>query len=212
MKLDRLFLPTKRFRIRRMRAFLEEFRPGTDDRILDVGGTDVNWRLIGYGGPVVLLNLQPPEQVPGLPANLQYVQGNGTRLPYRDRAFEIGFSNSVIEHLHTWERQERFAAEIRRVSDALWVQTPARWFPIEPHHLAPFVHFLPKRWQRHLIRNFTPYGWFVRPSQEHVDNLLREYRLLSYREMKALFPDCEIRRERFAGLAKSYVAVRPRGH
>ena len=34
---------------------------------------------------------------------------------------------------------------------------------------------------------------------------------LTFREFKALFPDCEIRRERFLGLTKSYVAVRRRG-
>ena len=29
--------------------------------------------------------------------------------------------------------------------------------------------------------------------------------------MRALFPDCELRRERFFGLTKSYVAVRRAG-
>ena len=35
--------------------------------------------------------------------------------------------------------------------------------------------------------------------------------LLDGREMRALFPDCEIRRERFLGLTKSYVAIRTSG-
>jgi len=47
-----------------------------------------------------------------------------------------------------------------------------------------------------------------RPNQQQVDALVDEYRLLDYREMRELFPDCEIRRERFLGLTKSYVAVR----
>jgi hypothetical protein len=37
---------------------------------------------------------------------------------------------------------------------------------------------------------------------------LRETRLLSHADMREFFPDCEIRRERFLGLTKSYIAVR----
>jgi Methyltransferase domain len=207
----RLFLPVTRFRRRRMAKFLETFQPMPSTRILDVGGTDVNWRLIGFPGELVLLNLRVPAELNGLPPNVRYVQGDGTALGFPDRSFDIGFSNSVIEHLENFERQRLFADELRRVGRDLWVQTPARWFPIEPHHLAPLIHFLPKRWQRRLVRNFTPYGWVVRPTQEHVDSLITEYRLVTYREMRALFPDCEIRRERVLGLTKSYIAIRRSG-
>ena len=113
-----------------------------------------------------------------------------------------------LEYLGTWERQQAFARELRRVGRGLWVQTPARSFPVEPHLLALFVHWLPLRWQRRLVRNFTGWGLLTRPSQERVDRFLTETRLLGSAEMEALFPDCEIRRERFLGLTKAYVAVR----
>ena len=54
----------------------------------------------------------------------------------------------------------------------------------------------------------TLYGLVAKPSREEVDALIDEYRLLSYREMRVLFPDAEIRRERFLLMPKSYVAVR----
>jgi len=168
----------------------------------------LNWNLVGYPGPVVLANIVPIEHVGAMPANIEYVQADGTNLPFGDGEFSIAFSNSVIEHLHTFEKQQAFAAEIRRAAGRIWVQTPARSFPIEPHYLAPIVHYLPKSWQRRLIRNFTLYGWIARPSQETVNELVDECRLLNYDEMKALFPDCEIRRERVLGLTKSYVALR----
>jgi len=42
-----------------------------------------------------------------------------------------------------------------------------------------------------------------------VDAFLAEVRLLTYREMQQLFPDCRIERERFLWLfTKSYIAVR----
>jgi hypothetical protein len=94
------------------------------------------------------------------------------------------------------------------VGRKLWVQTPARGFFIEPHLLAPFIHWLPIRWQRRLIRNFTPWGWFNRPTAVQVEDLLAEVRLLTRAEMEVLFPDCEILEEKFLGLTKSYVAVR----
>ena len=90
----------------------------------------------------------------------------------------------------------------------LWVQTPARGFPIEPHLMTPFLHYLPLAWRRRLLRNFSVWGWIARPSQKAVEDFLRQTRLLGYQEMRELFPDCEIRRERFLGLTKSYVAVR----
>ena len=53
------------------------------------------------------------------------------------------YSNSVIEHLHEFDQQKRFADEVRRVGRKLWVQTPARGFFVEPHLITPFIHYLP---------------------------------------------------------------------
>jgi hypothetical protein len=54
----------------------------------------------------------------------------------------------------------------------------------------------------------------MKPTPAQIHALLDEYRLLSYGELRDLFPDAEIRRERFMLLTKSYVAVRraPRGN
>jgi hypothetical protein len=48
----------------------------------------------------------------------------------------------------------------------------------------------------------------TKPSPAQVTGFLDEVRLLSYREMQELFPDCEIHREKIMGFTKSYVAVR----
>ena len=78
----------------------------------------------------------------------------------------------------------------------------------EPHLLAPFIHFLPLSWQRRLVRNFTLWGWATRPSQASVDRMLGGLHLLDGATFRDLFPDCEIRRERFLGFTKAFVAVR----
>jgi hypothetical protein len=199
---------TDRFRRRRMAAFVREFRPTSAQSILDVGGTPTNWGFVDVRSEIVLLNPTVPDHHDHLPSNIRWNAGDGCDLHYEDDAFDICFSNSTIEHVHTYSNQERFASEVRRVGRSYYVQTPARAFPFEPHWLGFFIHWLPRTWQRRLARWTTLYGLVVKPGRDQVDALVDEYRLLSYREMRRLFPDGEIRRERFLLVPKSYVAVR----
>lgn len=198
------------FRRQRMRRLLKLLNPAPRAKILDVGGLPAFWTETEIDAAITLLNL--PGNDPPL-SNLQprpfaFVMGDGCALPFADRTFDIVFSNSAIEHVGTWERQQAFAAEARRVGRALWVQTPAREFFVEPHLIAPVIHWLPRSLQRRLIRNFTLRGWIERPGPKEVDAFLAEVRLLTLAEMKSLFPDCTILRERFFGLTKSYIALR----
>jgi hypothetical protein len=197
------------FRKRRLGLFRQmiPITPGT--RILDVGGNPWFWNDLGVPSKVTLLNPEPfPEEVVRQYCNFDFVTADGCRLPYADRSFDVGFSNSAIEHVGAYERQRAFASEIRRVGRALWVQTPAREFPVEPHLMAPFFQYLPPWLQRRTLRHLTIFGLLTKPGPPQVEQFLREVRLLRYREMRALFPDCEIRRERALGLTKSYVAIR----
>lgn len=184
----RLFLATDRFRKRRMRAFVGEFAPTSETRILDVGGTPTNWRFVKVPSEIVLLNLAAPDVEEVLPSHMRWEIGDGCDLTYGDDAFDICFSNSTIEHLHEFENQRKFAREIRRVAPQYYVQTPARSFPFEPHWLGFFIHWLPENWQRKVARWGTLYGLVAKPSAEQVERLVDEYRLLSFREMRELFP------------------------
>ena len=190
-----------------MEAFLATFQPTPQTRILDVGGTTYNWKLIDSKLPVTLLNLGPFAPG-GREPNFTAVQGSGTQLAFPDASFDIVFSNSVIEHVGSLDEQKSFARELRRVGRRIWVQTPARSFFFEPHLLTPFIHFLPLCWQRRLIRNFTVWGWITRPSAAAVEQVLARLRLLDYATVRELFPDCEVHRERFLGFTKAFVAVR----
>lgn len=215
MSIHRLYAAVSpHLRRRRMRQFMTRIAPRAGERILDVGGTSWIWDELSVPSAITLLNTVPPEGPPparsdGRRGEFHFAQGDGCALPYAEREFDVVFSNSVIEHVGTWERQQRFAAEARRVGRRLWIQTPAREFFIEPHLVAPFIHWLPRAAQRRLMRNFTLRGWLERPDARAVEAFLEEVRLLTFSEMQALFPDCTIRRERFLGLTKSYIAVRP---
>ncbi|HVW07120.1 MAG TPA: methyltransferase domain-containing protein [Bryobacteraceae bacterium] len=203
----------KSFRAKRMRRFLHAFPGAGSSRILDVGGTAEIWELMpGAAGRVSLLNMPSATAEKGKAA-AEVIHGDGCRLPFADGAFDIVFSNSVIEHVGDAEAQSRFASEIRRTGRAYWVQTPNRYFPIEMHLLTPFVHLLPQRWRAFIVRRFTVWQWIHHPSADrkefYVEHFISDIRLLSAAEMKQLFPDAVILRERFLLFTKSLVAYRP---
>ena len=197
------------FRRRRMRRFEREFRPTARTRILDVGGTRAQWDLAATRPRVTLSNLDARALDGAAP--FAAVAASGLALPHPDASFDIAFCNSVIEHVGGRDAQQALASQLSRVARGLWIQTPARHFFFEPHLLTPFFHYLPARWQRRLVRRFTVWGWLARPDPQQARAMVDGTRLLGAAEFSALFPDCEIRRERFLGFTKSYIAVRGEG-
>ena len=195
-----------------MLLFQSIIDPQPEDVILDVGGQPHTWTACPQiVERIICLNTHPnpwdEAEFPGY--NISIVVGNGCNLKYKDASHNILFSNSVIEHVGDWKKQCAFAREVRRVGRSLWIQTPAFECPLEPHFLAPFVHWLPVALRRRILRWLTPWGWIKKPSQEMVDKTIAYTRLLTKRQMTELFPDCRILTERlFWVLPKSYIAVR----
>jgi hypothetical protein len=71
-----------------------------------------------------------------------------------------------------------------------------------------FIHFLPAGLARKLLPVFSFRGLFRSGDNIELQKLAAELRLLNFREVKELFPDCEIHREKWFGLTKSFIAVR----
>jgi SAM-dependent methyltransferase len=180
----------QRARARRRGMYLELMAPTAAERVLDVGC-----------GSVGLVTLDVPGRIsgtdrgerPGYPGE-RFVQADARELPFADGEFDIAYSNSLIEHLPPTDRA-RVAAEMARVGRRLFVQTPNRWFPVEPHALLPLVHWLPRRLGRRL--------WRLGVTGEPFDDI----RLLDARELRRLFPGARIVRERVGPLTKSLIAV-----
>jgi hypothetical protein len=212
MTADRLAAMSRRFRRRRMARFAAELGITAETRVLDIGGTPENWQLLDALPRLVLLNT--PRAAAELAGAAAWVAGDGRALPFRDGAFDVVFSNSVIEHVGDAASQKQFAREVARVGRAYWVETPNRWFPVEQHLLTPFVHWLPQRWQRALAPRLNWWRVLVPVSADrrdfYIDHYLQDVRLLGPGELRALFPEARILRERVLGVAKSLVAVRGR--
>jgi hypothetical protein len=190
------------FRRHRFGSFTE-FLSGIKT-IVDFGGTPDIWLNIGRSN-VVLLNIDQQQ----VPDGFVVMKGDARETSFPDDAFDLAFSNSTIEHVGTWEDQQAFARELRRVGKRVYCQTPARGFFFEPHYFTPFVAwfgFLLKQYW--FVRHCTYYGLRWKPSPEQVKDFQSHLRLLKYSEMQQLFPDCSIRRERFLGMTKAYIAIR----
>lgn len=195
----------RRFRVARMRRFQALLRVTPDTRVLDIGGTLYNWQHAPVRPRLTLVNLGArPRDLPG---DVAYVQADATRLPFGSHAFDVVYSNSVIEHLGTEANQATMAEEVRRVGRRYFVQTPDARFPVEPHLLTPFIHFVPRRWRARLLRNFTVWGWITRPTPVECVAFVEEVRLLNRARLRRLFPDARIISERVLGLSKSLLAV-----
>jgi len=175
--------------------------------ILDIGGTASYWKTMGLDAGdqvfVTLLNLEPNEvAVP----NITSVVGDARAIQFDDASFDVVFSNSVIEHVGTYQDQMRIAGEVRRVGKHYFVQTPNKYFPLEPHFLFPFFQFLPIKARVWLLRNFS-LDWFAKtPDTTKAKEIVESIRLLGKSEFSALFPYAAIYEEKVFGMTKPFVA------
>jgi SAM-dependent methyltransferase len=143
-----------RSRERKLRRFLDIFQPGPETTVVDVGVTDApfgggssdNFFEAMYPWPeriTAVGNTELDRFAAAFP-KVTAVRADGRELPFEDDAFDLGFSNAVIEHVAGGrEGQRQFLAELCRVAGRVFVTTPNRWFPVDPHSLLPFVHWLP---------------------------------------------------------------------
>lgn len=178
-------------------------------KILDIGGTQAFWESLSFNEPdveITLLNLEVQETTH---SNFKSVKGDATNLSeYADKSFDIVFSNSVIEHLFTKENQVLIANEVKRVGKNYFIQTPNYWFPIEPHWVFPCFQYLPFGMKVFLTNNFDLGHIKKVNNKKKAIEQVREIRLLTFKEMRQLFPDAEIYLEKFMGFNKSFVAYK----
>lgn len=210
-------------RLRRGRLFLERLQPSPNDKILDLGGGRGGYmaQTLPFRSNVTIADLDPHNlKIAAASYGFETLQLDASeQFPVDEGQYDIVFCSSVIEHVtgpkeityHSEDGrqfaasakagQANFAAEVRRIAKRYFVQTPYKYFPIEQHSFLPFiVVLLPRRWQVRLMRFLTAHGWF-KPA--YLD-----FRLLTIKEMRALFPDAEIVLERYCGFVKSIVAIK----
>ena len=195
-----------RLRRRRWEQLVRRFPEIDQMRVLDLGGTVEHWQLAPVRpASLVVVNIYGQETAD---SHVRTVVGDACRLPdeLRDEHFDLVYSNSVIEHVGGHLRRVDMAEEARTHGDHHWIQTPYRYFPVEPHWLFPGFQFLPVS-ARAWLSSWWPLGWSRPRGRAALGNVL-ETELVSGAEMAYLFPDSDIVHEKVLGLTKSLIAVR----
>jgi len=182
--------------------------------IIDVGGTKKYWGIIPQKFlednkvEITIINI-PGTKVPDDCGLFKFVHADGCNLTeFGNNAFHIAHSNSVIEHVGDWGKMVQFSNELKRVAQKYFVQTPNYWFPVEPHCLTPFIHWLPKPIRTWLVMNFSLGHWKKASSVDESVRIVESARLLNKKMFHALFNDAHILTERLFFMPKSYVAIR----
>lgn len=160
-------------------------------RVVDIGCGSIGLRALTPALDITGVDIDPRPSYPG-----PFVQADAAEgLPFPDREFDLAYSSSVVEHVPA-ERRAAFAAEVKRVARGWYVQTPAWSFPVEPHSLLPFAHWMPPAIRRPYWRLGVMGHW-------------EDVALLRRAELEALFGPAVP--ERIGPLVKSWIAVAPVG-
>lgn len=188
-------------------------------KILDIGGTVQYWKIIDEEFldrnkvQITLLNL-PESQAFEAVGRFDFLTGDATddiwsQLNQQD--FDLIHSNSVIEHVGDWAQMRKFASNIKKFHGGYFVQTPNFWFPVEPHCLTLFFHWLPKPLRVWLVTRFSLGHWPKGANTDEAVEIVESARLLSKAMYQALFDDALIKKEKILFLTKSFMAVRQDG-
>lgn len=186
--------------------------------IIDLGGRKEYWNCVSADflrrvrATITILNLPGEVDMTSREDGpFVCVEGDACNLAeFEDNSFHIVHSNSVIEHVGNWEKVTRFAHEVRRLAPNYYVQTPNFWFPVEPHFMKPFFHFLPQPIQVELVRRFDM-GHFIKARSVGEAMLkLEGINLFDKNMFCEVFPDATLVVEKYMFLTKSLIAYRER--
>ena len=182
-------------------------KPRPEESILDVGIIDTAWRASNpleanypFPGQVTAVSLEEAPLFAEMYPDVKIVIADGRDLPFADDTFDIGFSNAVVEHVGNREQQRRFVHELVRTCRRVMIATPNAAFPVDPHTLLPFIHWLPRRVRHPLLRATGNAAW----ADEAVLNPL------TARALRGLFPagvEVGIVRQRVLGVTTVLIAV-----
>ncbi len=200
-----------RARARRWALLGHLFPAFSSYRVVDLGGTVDAWRQAPLRpAHVTVLNISEPgtsdegwvSTVTGDACDAVSVLGKETG---EDR-YDFVFSNAVLEHVGGHANRSRFAEAAAALAPRHWIQTPYRYFPLEPHWLFPGMQFLPVEARAQIAARW-PLGHSPAGTVDKARSAVLWTELIGIAEMREYFPGSRLHYERVAGLVKSVIAI-----
>lgn len=195
------------FRQKRGRVMLRLFPDIRTFKICDLGGSRHFWDALCIDGinrqNITIYNIASTETRSRNGGDeIKIVIYDGKTIPVPDKTFDLLVCNSVLEHVPP-DQREGLAREMRRVSKRLFIQTPAFSFPIEPHFVMPFIHWMPL-WLGYRLALVSPWRIMSKPDRNTINEYFFGTQLLGEKEIKRLFSLENVGREKVLGLTKSF--------
>lgn len=181
---DGASLPTAGYLIRKAREemfslFMTECKPTSSTTVLDLGVSDeenseanILAKQYPFKNKLTCAGLGDGQLVLSSYPGIEYIKiFAGRPLPFKDGAFDIVYSNAVLEHVGGPEERRHFIQEALRIGRSVFITVPNRWFPIEHHTGIPLVHFN-KNLFRSVLRRTRLNHWTETRNLEFLDRRL----------------------------------------
>lgn len=196
-------------RERKYLQFVDKISFDETSKVLDVGFNDVEYSSVDnylekkypYQKNITALGIQGSENFHKNYPLATIILYNGDTFPFENKSFDICWSNAVIEHVGTYEKQLLFIKEMCRVSKKIFFTTPNRLFPIEIHTRTPFLHLISyKLFEKYLIligKKWATGNYMNLLSKKNIVELLDAANVSNY----------EIRRNKIVGFTIDFTII-----
>ena len=115
---------------------------------------------------------------------------------------DIVISSAVIEHVGNTSNQKKMIKNIQKLSKKLFIiTTPNRGYPLDFHTKLPFIHWLPKRMHRKILK-FLGMNFF---SEEKNLNLLSKKNIKDF--LESLNIKYEIINIKLLGITSNFIVI-----
>lgn len=138
------YIAFQEFQAKKVIGEIKKYINPSGKLILDIGCGKGGYTKIfqDCGGRVVSLDSEMPAVMSAFEA---FVQGDATKLPFKDDTFDLVFSSSLIEHLPKPQLLLNGVKHVMKKDAVFYLSFPPFYSPVGGHQFKPFNVFLPEK-------------------------------------------------------------------